>query len=128
MSASASQAAAFYREVAKEKKLWTVSDAGGFPAPKGSDGLRAFPFWSSRSRAETITKNVPAYAGFTPVEVSWEEFVKEWIPDATKDGFNIGVNWSGARARGYDVKPEEVRKAVEALFDPEHPWWKRISK
>ena len=77
MSASASQAAAFYREVAKENKLWTVRDAGGFPAPKGSDGTRAFPFWSSRSRAETIIKSVPAYAGFTPVEVSWEEFVKE---------------------------------------------------
>jgi len=44
MSASASQAAAFYREVAKEKKLWTVEDSIGYPAPKGSDGVRAQPF------------------------------------------------------------------------------------
>ncbi len=126
MSASASQAAVFYREVAKEKKVWTVRDSGGFPAPKGSDGTRSQPFWSSRSRVETIIKKVPAYSGFTPVDISWDDFVKKWVPGLSKDGLKIGVNWSGARATGYDLKPEEVKKAVESLFDPEHPWWKRI--
>ncbi len=33
---SASQAAAFYREVARTRKVWTVRDAGGYPAPENS--------------------------------------------------------------------------------------------
>lgn len=126
MSASASQAAAFYREVAKEKRVWSVRDSGGFPAPKGSDGTRAQPLWSSRSRAETIIKKVPAYAGFVAVEISWDEFVNKWVPDLTRDGMKIGVNWSGAKATGYDLKPASVQQSVEALFDPKHPWWKKL--
>jgi hypothetical protein len=126
MSASASQAAAFYREVAKQKKVWTVRDSSGYPVPKGSDGRRAQPFWSSPSRVEKIIKTVPAYAGFSSVEISWDDFVQKWVPGLSKDGLKVGVNWSGARATGYDLKPEEVKKAVEALFDPEHPWWKPV--
>jgi hypothetical protein len=127
MSASASQAAAFYREVATSKTLWTIRDEGGFPAPMGRDGIRAQPFWSSRSRTEKIIENVPAYNGFTPVEVTWEEFVTKWVPGFTRDGMKIGVNWSGRNATGYDIEAESVKESVEALFDPDHPWWKKES-
>ena len=116
MSASASQAAAFYRDVAEKKVLWTVRDADGFPAPKGSDGARAQPFWSSRSRVETIIKKVPAYSGFTPVEISWEDFVRKWVPGLSKDGLKVGVNWSGSRAIGYDLNPEDAQKNIETLM------------
>jgi hypothetical protein len=30
-----------------------------------------------------------------------------------KDGLLVGVNWSGARATGYDIEPSEVRRRVE---------------
>jgi hypothetical protein len=30
-----------------------------------------------------------------------------------KDGLNVGVNWSGEKAFGYDVYPEQVRQNVE---------------
>ena len=116
MSASASQAAAFYRDVAKERKTWTVRDAGGYPAPKGRDGKRAQPFWSSLSRVERIIKSVPAYAGFTPEEITWEDFVQRWVPSLSEDGLKVGVNWSGARATGYDLSPCDVQRNVEALI------------
>ena len=113
MSQSASQAAAFYRDVAAGRRVWTVKDDGGFPVPKTPSGERAQPFWSSLSRVERIIQTVPAYAGFRPHELSWEEFRDRWIPGLTKDGLKIGVNWSGAHATGYDVEPASVQKAVE---------------
>jgi hypothetical protein len=105
---SASQAAAFCRDVASAGAVWTIRDAGGFPAPKNSEGRRAQPFWSSRSRAERIIATVPAYSGFSVVEIAWTEFAERWIPGLARDRILVGVNWSGARATGYDVEPEEV--------------------
>jgi hypothetical protein len=64
VSQSASQASAFYLDVARSGAIWTLRDAGGYPAPKNRNGVRAQPFWSSRSRAETIVATIPAYTGF----------------------------------------------------------------
>jgi hypothetical protein len=108
VSQSASQAAAFYREVALAGAVWTIRDAGGFPAPKNSEGRRVQPFWSSRKRAERIIATVAAYSSFSVVELAWTEFSERWIPGLAKDHILIGVNWSGARATGYDVEPEDV--------------------
>ncbi len=115
MSQAASQAAAFYKEVAKTRKVWTIRDKNGFPAPKDSEGIRAQPFWSSLSRAQKIIKTVPAYSGFEPFEISWKEFSEKWVPKLSENGFLVGVNWSGKRALGYDLKPEDVKKNVVAL-------------
>lgn len=114
MSIAAAHAHTFYRQVAKEKRVWTIRDEGGFPAPKGFKGNRAQPFWSSLSRLEKIKKNVPAYADFSACEITWEMFRDEWLPGLKKDGVLIGVNWSGDRAIGYDLEPGEVRDAIEA--------------
>ena len=38
MSISAAHAAAFYSEVAEVLSVWTIRDAGGYPAPKNPDG------------------------------------------------------------------------------------------
>ncbi|MPW30751.1 DUF2750 domain-containing protein [Agarivorans sp. B2Z047] len=108
MGQPASQAAAFYKDVSKSGKLWTCKDDGGNPAPKTSSGKRAMPFWSSLSRVEKIIKNVPAYSKFEPQEVSWEDFETKWAPDLQEHGLLIGVNWSGARATGYDLEPNDV--------------------
>jgi hypothetical protein len=113
MSNAASHAHAFYRQVAQEKKVWTVKDSGGFPAPMNSEGKRAQPFWSSLSRVELIKKNVPAYAAFEPHEISWEAFRDRWLPGLKKDGILIGVNWSGDRSKGYDIESDFVRDAIE---------------
>ena len=101
MSQAASQAAAFYRDVANTGRLWTIEDEGGYPSPMTQEGKRAMPFWSSLARARKIVRTVPAYSGFTPVEFSWEQFKNEWLPELQSEGQLVGVNWSGARATGY---------------------------
>jgi hypothetical protein len=114
MSQAASQAWSFYRDVAKTRRLWTIRDEEGYPAPKDAAGQRAQPFWSSASRVQKILKSVPAYRGFDPVEVTWDDFCHEWVPLLSRDGLRVGVNWSGPRATGYDLAPEEVKANVEA--------------
>jgi hypothetical protein len=116
MSPSASEAADFYREVAESGVVWAIRDEGGYPAPKGDEGRRAMPFWSSRARAERIIATVPAYSAFEPVALSWAEFATKWVPGLERDGLRVGVNWSGSRATGYDVEPSQVRGAIQALL------------
>jgi len=117
MTQAASQAWAFYRDVAKSRTVWTVRDEGGFPAPKSAEGKRSQPFWSSLSRVQKIIKTVPAYAGFEPYEISWCEFCRKWVPRLINEGLLVGVNWSGKRARGYDRDPQRVQEAVEAMME-----------
>ena len=114
MSQSSSQATQFYTEVAKNRKLYTIRDKEGFPAPINSEGERAQPFWSSKSRVEIIIKNVKAYSGFEVVELEWDIFTERWVPGLTKDKILVGVNWSGENVTGYDIQPIEVQKNVEA--------------
>ena len=126
MSQAASQAWAFYRDVAVSRVVWTIRDNAGFPAPETGSGRRAQPFWSSRSRAERIIKTVPAYAGFEPFEIAWDDFCRKWVPGLTRDGLLVGVNWSGERAAGYDIEPERLKQSVEAVIEHQHkgirPW------
>lgn len=122
MSQAASQATAFYRDVARNHKVWTIRDEQGFPAPKTTDGTRTQPFWSSLSRAQRIVKTVPAYKGMWPVEISWAQFCDRWLPELERDGMKVGLNWSGPMAVGYDREAIGVRKSVEAFeaFAAEH--------
>lgn len=117
MTQSAAQWAAFAREVAKNRKVWTVRDDGGYPAPVNGDGERVQPFWSSPARAERIIKTIPSYGGFRVVELSWEEFRDRWLPGLHRDGLLVGVNWTGKGATGYDIAPEDVRKRIEWEID-----------
>ena len=55
----------FYHDVARTRKVWTVCDAGGFPAQRNSRGVLPQPFSSARSRVDRIIETVPAYRGFT---------------------------------------------------------------
>ena len=103
MSVSAAQATAFYREVAESLRLWTIRDADGFPTSGGAQ-----PFWSTLSRANALVSKVPAYAAFSPVEISWSDFCDRWAPGLERDGITVGVNWTGSRATGYNVEPAGV--------------------
>jgi len=114
VSQAGSQAAAFYSDAAQAGAVFTVRDAAGYPAPKTSEGVRAQPFWSSRSRAERIVFTVAAYAGFEVEEIALDAFLEKWLPGLERDGLRVGVNWSGPRATGYDVEPDAVRAALEA--------------
>ncbi len=116
MTQSSSQAAQFYREVADNRKLYTIRDKDGYPAPKNSDGYRAQPFWSSRSRVEKVINNVDAYSRFEIVTLTWEVFTEKWVLGLTDDHILVGINWSGEIATGHDIQPKEVQSNVEANF------------
>jgi hypothetical protein len=116
MSQSASQAKAFYQEVAQNKKLWTVKDTSGFPAPKNGEGKRVQPFWSSLSRVQRVITTVPAYSSFEPYAIDWDEFAFSWVTYLIENRLLVGINWSGRRAIGYDLEPAEVKEAVESYI------------
>ncbi len=120
MGQAASQWSAFAWEVAKSLEVVAMRDESGFRAPITSEGTRAMPFWSSLSRAVKLTETVPAYRGFEPVVISWESFRDNWLPGLVKDGFLVGVNWSGPRATGYDVAPQEVAQRIEYEIEQLH--------
>jgi hypothetical protein len=113
MSVSAAQAAAFYEEIVGHGQVWAVRDAGGFPAPRNGDGQRSMPFWSLRSRAEKVIASVPAYQGFEPVALALDEWGTVWLDNLERDGLHVGLNWSGARATGFDFSPADVRTRLE---------------
>lgn len=112
---SAAHAAAFYREATRRGAVWGVRDDGGFPAPLNGEGVRAIPFWSLQPRAETVIRSVPAYAGFVAVQIPLTEWRASWLPRMQSDGLLVGINWSGERARGYDVQPEDAEAALVAV-------------
>jgi len=105
MGQSASQSAIFYKEVEISKKVWTIKDSGGYPAPKNSGGIRSMPFWSSESKAKLIVENVEAYKDFEPIEINFKEF-SNLLESIKKDKQLVGLNWSGKNAIGYDLEPE----------------------
>jgi hypothetical protein len=76
-------------------------------APHG-DGARTMPFWSSLSRVEKVIRNVEAYSSFSPAQIELRAFLDRWLPGLERDGLKVGLNWSGERAVGYDIEPQEV--------------------
>jgi hypothetical protein len=113
MSQSSLHANAFYKDVAKNRKVWSIRDKGGVPAPKGDVGKRAMPFWSTIQRAQKVVANSEAYSGFDTFELSWDVFRDKWLVGLEQDGLLVGVNWSGQTAVGYDVEPATVKEAIE---------------
>lgn len=114
MTISATQADSFYAEALANSEVWTIQDAEGIPSPMNAEGVRAMPFWSLSSRAETVVENVAAYSGFAVVAVPLSEWRSRWLPGLTDDGMLAGLNWSGDAATGYDADPEDVERNLDA--------------
>ena len=114
MGTAAAQADAFYREVLVGEHVYGIRDSAGFPAPMTASGVRAMPFWSKRWRAQWIIDTVDAHAGMEVVEHAIADWLEKWVPGLERDGLLIGLNWSGARAVGYDIAPSDLRANLEA--------------
>lgn len=114
MTISAAQANAFYTEALANSEVWTIQDPEGIPSPMNTEGVRAMPFWSLSSRAETFVENVAAYAGFVVVAVPLSEWRSRWLPGLSDDGMLAGLNWSGESATGDDIDPEDVERILDA--------------
>jgi uncharacterized protein DUF2750 len=117
MSQSGSQAAAFYREIARHRLVWYVTDDVGRPAPMTSSGKRAAPYWSALARARRAAEiwGQGLRAESMPL-CTWQE---RELPGLAQDGFLVGINWTGGRLVGWDFTVDEVlsRLAV-ALGEP----------
>jgi len=113
MSQSSAQASAFYKDIALSGNVWSIRDKDGIPAPVGDSGKRSMPFWSSAKRAEKVINNVPAYQGFEVFNIELDVFLGRWLIGLEKDGLQVGVNWSGNKAIGYDVAPQNVKANIE---------------
>jgi len=114
MSQSAAQAAAFFRDAVRTRRVWTVQDTGGIPAPRTGNGARAVPFWSTENRVRHIIATVPAYRGFEPVAIELDDWRNDWIPGCSRDGLLLGINWSGPRAVGWDLEPAHALARLDA--------------
>jgi hypothetical protein len=113
MTELATEASAFYRNVAARRRLWTVRDSGGFPAPVTASGQRAQPYWSTRALAEYFIERVPAYRGFEVVELTWEDFRDRWVPGLAAGQVLIGIDWRGPALTGADYGGAWVCECVE---------------
>ena len=118
MSLSGAHKAAFHREVPQEGRVFTIRDQGGYPSPADVDGNRALPFWSKASRARKVVDQVAAYRDFEIVEIDLDDWLTHWLPGLDRDGYLVGVNWSGARATGCDVTPAQVIEWFTGRDDP----------
>ena len=118
MSLSGAHKSAFRREAAQEGQVYAIRDPDGFPAPVGEDGRRAVPFWSKPTRAQLIVKHVTAYSGFEVVPIPVEEWLSGWMTNLEHDAMLIGVNWAGAKARGYDMTPGQVLRWFAEIEPP----------
>lgn len=121
MSATAAQAEAFFSEVLRGGEVFGLGNAQGFATPEIEPGRRAMPFWSRRSRAERVRSTVLEYRSLRVVALPLEQWRDVWLPGLARDGLRVGVNWSGPRASGEDLAPDEVRArlAAEQVTGPE---------
>jgi hypothetical protein len=114
MSASSVQAHQFYKDVAKNREVWTVRKGDVFAKLTLGDGRITTPFWSTRSRVERVIKSIPVYAGSEPVRIPFDEFIRDWIPPIQQEGGLLGINWSGASLRGFNLDAEFVLRAIQS--------------
>lgn len=106
MSQSGSQAAAFFREVARSQIVWLVRDDQGSPTPMTSSGMQAMPYWSSRARAQRAADIWGQ--GLRPVLISLAVWRDSDLPDLAAGGYRVGINWTGPRLVGWDFAVTEV--------------------
>ena len=72
------------------------------------------PFWSKESGAARVIEQVVAYRDFRLVRIDLDVWKERWLPGLATDGLVVGLNWSGVRATGFDIEPEEAERNLAA--------------
>ncbi|MFG3243062.1 DUF2750 domain-containing protein [Streptomyces sp. NPDC048157] len=117
VSTSGAQAAAFFREIARTRTVWWVRDDDGSPTPISSSGKPAFPYWSSKTRAERAAQLWGPQ--FRAVSMPLDHWRSAALPDLAKDDVRVGINWSGQHLTGWDFTVGEVvNRLIRALVEP----------
>ncbi|MGW0940629.1 DUF2750 domain-containing protein [Streptomyces sp. NPDC002666] len=112
MSQSGSQAAAFFRETRQSGVVWFVRDDEGSPAPLSEDGTRSLPYWSTTARAQRAA-DIWGH-GLRVESMPLDAWRDHHLPDAAREGYTIGINWSGPRLVGWSFTPLEVLNRLAA--------------
>ena len=115
MSTSAAQYDKFREQVVREGRAFTFTDGGHLLVYPVSSG-ETVPFWSSRSRLESIQQRLPKYRRFEITELSLEEFWRR-LEGLERDGIQVGVNWSGKQLTGYNVRAADLRAGLQYWLD-----------
>lgn len=110
----------FLEEVIEGEMVFTIEDeAGTIPCPTSSNEKNVMPFWSSAERVEKVIRTVPAYAGCKPKGIELSVFLEKWLPGLIRDGLDVGINWSGRKALGYDMEPADLKTELETILSGE---------
>ncbi|MEU0206624.1 DUF2750 domain-containing protein [Streptomyces canus] len=112
MSQSGSQATAFFRDARQRGVVWFVRDDEGSPAPLSADGTRSLPYWSTSARAQRAAK-IWGH-GLRVESMSLDAWRDRDLPEAAREGYMIGINWSGPRLVGWSFTPMEVLNRLAA--------------
>lgn len=115
VSAATSAKNLFFLEVAKNRVVWAIRDANGFPTST-ANGKSAMPFWSTKERAEAVIQQSPPYNDFEPHLITWDNFRENWLAGMERDKIHVGINWAGEKALGYDLDPQTVSKGIGSLI------------
>jgi uncharacterized protein DUF2750 len=110
MSIAAAQYDKFKEQVVNEGRAYTFTDNGEllvYPVHSGE----TVPFWSSRSRLETIQKRLPKYRQWQITQLTFAEFW-ERLAQLERENVQIGANWSGAQLMGYNVAAADLRAGL----------------
>ena len=111
MTVSALHANAFYEQAAKGGFLYTFWHEAGFLVfPVG--GNEVIPFWSSRSRIERVQIEHPKYANYSVSEIPIADFLTRMLARFEKEGYRVGVNWSGKNFVGHDVSVADIKRNI----------------
>ncbi|MGX6606637.1 DUF2750 domain-containing protein [Micromonosporaceae bacterium Da 78-11] len=112
-SASGAQAAAFFRDLAGHGIVWWVRDDEGSPTFPGA----VFPYWSTRARAQRAARIWGPEFQAEPMPVA--QWRARALPDLDKDGYRVGIIWSGPRLTGWDFTvPEVLNRLAYAFGEP----------
>jgi len=110
MSIAAPQYDKFREQVVADERAFTFTDRGEllvYPVRAGE----TVPFWSSRSRLETIQRRLPKYQQWQITEFTLQEFWRR-LDQLEREGIQVGVNWSGAKLTGYNVSVQSLKAAL----------------
>jgi hypothetical protein len=104
-----SQINSFCKDIAKSNLFWTMQfEDGSFLKWYNDDESEILPLWSTESRVKKAIKVEPEFKGATPVSITLEIFISEWLPDLDKNSIAIGPNWSGENLTGTSFEANEL--------------------
>jgi len=115
MSNAAAQYDKFREQAVVEERVFTFTDGGQllvYPVARGE----TVPFWSSRSRLETIQKRLPKYRQWQITELPFGEFWRR-LDKLERERVQVGVNWSGEHLTGYNLSVADLRAGLEYWID-----------